>query len=77
MAKLKFDYGETMTINSEVYIKYKDMWWNIAIVFDYENVPGNDSAADVLEDMEMDTAFENNLKFSKFGFSYLVNYKYL
>ena len=77
MGKLKFDYGKILTVNGNSYIKYKNYWWNIAIVMTYEDVPGNDSAADVLEDIDMDTAFENNVQLSVYGDTYLVNYIYI
>lgn len=70
----KFYYGETLTVNNNTYIDYKDKWWNVNIVLQYEKVPNNTCAEEVLEDMELDTDYNENVQYTKFENTYLVDF---
>ena len=63
--KTKFCYGEVHDFKGEHYITYNGKFWNEKIVMRYENVPGNDYAEKVLEDMFTDTEYNNNIYFTK------------
>lgn len=71
--KTKFCYGEVHTINGESYIVYNGKFWNEKIILRYEDVPNNDCAEKVLEDMLTDTEYEKNIYFTKYGEAYLVD----
>ena len=72
--KTKFYYGDVLKVNGEVYINYKDKWWNENIVLRYEELPGNTSVDEVLEDMELDTDYNESVKYTKFKDTCLVDF---
>lgn len=70
----KFYYGEPLVVNDSKYIEYKDKWWNVNIVSQYEKVPNNTCAEEVLEDMELDTDYNENVQYTRFEDTYLIDF---
>lgn len=70
---LKYHYNKTMVLDGIAYVYYKGDWWEDNIVADYERC--NKSAEETLEDMYLDTSYNNSICFETFHISeHLVHY---